>query len=417
MIVDDQPMLGSVEAVGRALSAVEGREATVRAWAHLAPELAQDRARAVDRRPDRPLRGIVLGAKDVFDTGDMPTEYGSVIYRGHRPRADAAVVAQLQLAGAVCLGKTVTAEFAVVTPGPTTNPHRASHTPGGSSMGSAAAVATGMADLALGTQTAGSIIRPASFCGVYGYKPTFGSVSIAGLKLVAPSLDTVGFFGRSVAVIDRARVVVTGRMPAEAQEAPPCIGVYRTEHWDLLERDGRRALDAAALFARGAGAAVSEVSAPDGHLRLGEQQPKVMAYEASRALAWERVHHSAILSPALRDLLDWGSRIPASAYDEAKERGMHAARGHSQLFGTADVLLTPAVPGEAPEGLASTGDPRFARMWTLLGYPTLSVPGLTGASGLPIGVQLVGRPGDDARLLAVGAWLGRILDEAPPGTS
>ena len=194
----------ALDNVERALTRVEEWEPSVHAWAFLDPE----RARREARTASGPLAGVVLGVKDIFDTADQPTEYGSPIYSGHRSRGDAGVVAQLRAAGAVALGKTVTTEFAVFEPGPTTNPHRVTHTPGGSSSGSAAAVATGMVDVALGTQTAGSVIRPASFCGIFGFKPTFGTVTTAGVKLVAPSLDTVGWLARDVAVLDRVRVAL-----------------------------------------------------------------------------------------------------------------------------------------------------------------------------------------------------------------
>src|SRR5258708_2483705 len=223
--------MNAIAAVERALRAVEERELEVRAWAWLDAGRAQAEAAAIERRGGGPLRGVVLGVKDVFDTWDQPTECGTPIFAGRRPSADAATVALLRAAGAVCLGKTATADLASFSPGPTTNPHRAAHARGGSSMGSAAAVACGMADVALGTQTAGSVTRPASFCGVFGFKPTFGTVSPAGVKLFAPSLDTVGWFARTPELLDAVRVCLTGRPPAAPLTGPPRIGVLRTEQW------------------------------------------------------------------------------------------------------------------------------------------------------------------------------------------
>lgn len=412
----------AVDAVERALRVVADREPVVRAWAHLDPERARREAREVDARATTsagagglPLRGWVLGAKDVFDTADQPTEHGTPIYAGCRPSADAAAVALLREAGAVCLGKTVTAELAFFSPGPTTNPHRPTHTPGGSSMGSAAAVATGMADIALGTQTAGSVIRPASFCGVYGFKPTFGSVSVAGVKLVAPSLDTVGWFARAPAVLDRVRVALTGRPAAAALGSAPVIGVLRTDEWHLCAPESRRAVELLADAARAHGARVAEVPVPDFLHGLAAEQPAVMTYEAARTLVWEHRTHRDRLSDGLRETLDRGRATDPAEYDRVQARRRQATARLDELFDTADVLLTPAVVGEAPAGLDTTGDPRFARLWTMLGTPSASVPVATGPTGLPVGAQLVGRAGDDARLLAVLDWLSRegIVAEPP----
>jgi Asp-tRNA(Asn)/Glu-tRNA(Gln) amidotransferase A subunit family amidase len=411
----------AVDAVERALRVVADREPVVRAWAHLSPDRARGEAREVDARAASagaggpPLRGWVLGVKDVFDTADQPTECGTPIYAGRRPGADAAAVVLLRQAGAVCLGKTVTAELAFFSPGPTTNPHRPTHTPGGSSMGSAAAVATGMADIALGTQTAGSVIRPASFCGVYGFKPTFGSVPVAGVKLVAPSLDTVGWFAREPAALDRVRVALTGRPAAAALACAPVIGVLRTDEWHLCAPESRRAVRRLADAARAHGARVIEVPVPDFLDGLAAQQPTVMAYEAARTLAWERRAHGDRLSDGLREILDRGHATDPAEYDRVQARRRQATACLDELFDTADALLTPAVVGEAPAGLTTTGDPRFARLWTMLGTPSAAVPVGTGPTGLPVGAQLVGRAGDDGRLLAVLAWLaGEGIVAEPP---
>jgi amidase len=400
----------ALDAVERALSRIREWEPTVHAWAFL----DDDRARHEARAAAGPLAGIVLGVKDIFDTGDQPTEYGSAIYAGHRPWGDAGVVAQLRAAGVVALGKTVTTEFAVFEPGPTTNPHRATHTPGGSSSGSAAAVATGMVDAALGTQTAGSVIRPASFCGVFGYKPTYGTVTTAGVKPVAPSLDTVGWFARDVDMLDRVRVVLTGRASAPSLDAPPRIALVRTDQWLDASSDSRDAVEGAADRAADAAATVTETVMPAAFDRLTADQPIVMAYEMARSLAWERRNHRALLSANLQRLLEQGEAVDPHEYDRVVEDAAIArVAAPDNLFGDSDVLLTFAADGEAPEGLGHTGAPRFARLWTLLGFPTIAIPGMTGSTGLPVGVQLVGRRGDDALVLACARWLATVLPPAP----
>ena len=405
-------------AVDRALEAVAARESSVQAWAFLDADRARAEADAIDRRGGGPLAGHVLAVKDVFDTSDQPTSYGSPIYRDHRPAADAAVVAMLRSAGAVCLGKAVTAELACYHPGPTTNPHRATHTPGGSSMGSAAAVAAGMATIALGTQTGGSVIRPASFCGVYGFKPTFGTVTVAGMKPVAPSLDTVGWFATSAADVADVLGVVTGRAAPSVNVRPPTIALARTAQWEQADDDSRGAVMEAARRATAAGARVIDVQLPllvDG---LADRHPKLMAYEAARSLAWEYETHRDELSPDLQEMLSTGWAVPVDEIDAIRADAV-AARAHAaEAFGDADVILTLGVAGEAPATLATTGDPRFARLWTLLGTPAVSVPGLSGSTGMPVGVQLVGRVGDDVRLLEVAGWLGaRLTSSAGSGVT
>ena len=402
---------GAVAAVERALGVVAEREPVVRAWERLDPDAAIGAAGEVDGSGSAlPLVGLVLGVKDIFDTADMVTEYGSVIYRGHRPPRDAAVVAMLRAAGAVCLGKTVTAELALFTPGATTNPHRPSHTPGGSSSGSAAAVAAGMADIALGTQTGGSVIRPASYCGVYGYKPTFGTVSIVGVKAVAPSLDTVGWFSNSVAHLDAMRVVLTGRPPYQRLSRPPSLAVLRGEYLQDAEPDSQAAVEQAALVASEHGAQIVNVELSAAMTELAAKQPVVQAFEAARSLAWERLRHPTRLSQPLRDLLEWGAAIEPGEYDSVMADAAQARQHHRDLFDGIDALLTPAASGEAPANLNTTGDPNFNRLWTILGVPAVNVPGLTGSTGLPVGVQLVSAAQHDAPLLACAEWLGNRID-------
>jgi Asp-tRNA(Asn)/Glu-tRNA(Gln) amidotransferase A subunit family amidase len=395
--------------VKRALGVVEQREGVLRAWAYLDAERALAEATDLDSRARAkgagPLYGLVLAVKDIFDTGDQPTEYGSPIYAGFRSRGDASAVSLLRSASAVCLGKTATTEFPCFHPGPTTNPRRASHTPGGSSMGSAAAVAAGMCDLALGSQTAGSVVRPAAFCGVYGFKPSYGDVSTVGVKPVAPFLDTIGWFARSVAVIDAARQVLTGRPPAQPRQDPPTIGVLRTEQWEEASVDSQGAVEELADAASQAGARVVDLAMPSAWDGLAAAHPTVMKYEAARALAWELGHHRAELSAELVQLLEEGQTVDRADYDAIRRIAIIQHLESAAAFEGLDVLVTPATVGEAPEGLGSTGDPRFCRLWTLVGLPVLAVPSVLGSSSLPVAAQLIGRPGDDASVLWVARWL------------
>ncbi|HLJ62948.1 MAG TPA: amidase [Stellaceae bacterium] len=400
----------SAEKLMRAcLERIAFREKEIGAFAHLDPDQALAAARACDREGRRgPLHGIPLGVKDIMDTVDLPTEYGSAAYAGHRPPRDAAPVALAKEAGAVVIGKTVTTEFAAMNPGKTRNPHKLDHTPGGSSSGSAAGVADFMMPLAFGTQTAGSIIRPASYCGVVGYKPSFGLVAIAGTKTLAPSLDTVGGFARNVADIAFLIAALTGRpslipeAPAPAT-APWRIGILEPPHFAKAEPASRHTLEHAATMFASAGAAVAERRhAPllDG---LIEAQITIMNYEAARNLAFERSARADRLAPKTRALLEEGAALSADAYDQAIREADAARAGLPALFGDFDALLVPAAPGEAP-GLDNTGDPVFNRAWTLLGVPCLTLPAGLGPSGLPVGIQLVARRHDDARLLRLGAF-------------
>ncbi|MHB8766344.1 MAG: amidase [Deferrisomatales bacterium] len=390
------------------LARIAEREPAVGAWEHLDPEGALARARELDRGPSRgPLHGVPVGVKDIFDTADLPTAYGSPIYRGHRPAWDAASVALLRGAGAVALGKTVTTEFAFYHPGVTRNPRDPAHTPGGSSSGSAAAVADLMVPLALGTQTAGSVIRPASFCGVVGFKPTFGWVSRAGVKPLAEGLDTLGGFARSVEDVALLASVLAVR-PAlrlgPIPGGPPRIGRCRTHEWDRADPATAAAWEEAGRRFAAAGAVVSEVTLPEAFRGLADAQKAIMAFEAARALAFEAREHRGRLSPELLALLDAGAEGDPALYDAARALAGECRARLSEVLGDCDALLVPSAVGEAPRGLGATGDPLFNRVWTLLGGPCVNLPGLTGPGGLPVGVQLVGRPGDDARVLAAARW-------------
>ncbi|HUZ75049.1 MAG TPA: amidase [Stellaceae bacterium] len=408
--------------VGACLTRIAEREGDVGAWAHLYPEQALDEARARDREPLRgPLHGVPIGVKDIMDTADRPTGYGSRAYAGHRPMGDAACVALARAAGAVVLGKTVTTEFAMMAPGKTRNPHDPTRTPGGSSSGSAAAVADFMVPLAFGTQTAGSILRPASYCGVVGYKPSWGLVAIAGTKPLALSLDTVGGLARSVgdvalligAITGRPELV-PGRTPATEPAVAPRIGVFRPVPFDQAEPATITALDhAAAAFAR-AGAVVAERAAFPEFDRLVAAQEAILGYESAANLAWERTARAALLAPATLRLLEAGTRVSAAQYDAALQEVAAARARTAAFFGAFDAMLVPAAPGEAPDA-ASTGDPIFNRAWTALHLPCITIPAGRGPAGLPVGVQLVGRAREDWRLLAVAQFAEEALRAASLG--
>ncbi len=392
------------EALVRALiAAIAERENDVQAWQHFDPGLALAEARARDsERPRGALHGVPIAVKDIMDTADQPTEYGSRAYRGHRPAADAACVALARSAGAVVLGKTVTTEFAMISPGKTRNPHDLGRTPGGSSSGSAAAVAACMTPLAFGTQTAGSILRPASYCGVVGFKPSWGLVATAGTKPLALSLDTIGGMARSVEDVALFIAALTGRRTL--LETPPAtaprIGVFHPAPFEKAEPATRAALEWAASRLARAGAAVSErkpFPAFDGLVPASEA---VLGYEMSRNLAWERANRADELAPGTRRIIESGAEVTVETYDRAVREAAAAQARAEEFFGEFDAVLVPAAPGEAPTP-ETTGDPVFNRGWTLLHLPCIAVPATRGPSGLPVGVQLVGRYREDARLFAV----------------
>ncbi|WP_119165307.1 amidase [Algihabitans albus] len=386
------------------LSRIAAREPEVKAWACLEADVARKAA------APGPLSGLPIGVKDVFDTADWPTGCGSPLYAGHRPGHDAAAVALARAAGCVLPGKTVTTEFAYFYPGPTANPHNPAHTPGGSSSGSAAAVGAGMVPFALGTQTAGSVIRPAAFCGVVGYKPTFGTISTFGVKQFGWSLDTVGVFARDLADAALLAEVLSGLpLRPRGDAGAPRIGLYRAARWSVASDPMTAALEAAAAAARAAGAQVAEVELPEACDALFDDQKLVMAYEGARALAHERRCHRDALSAPLLELTDAGAQADPGDYLQARVRTRAARTALGALFAEVDVLLTPPAAGAAPRGLNATGDPAFNRAWTLLGQPCVTLPAGRDSSGLPLGLQLVGGFDDDARLLAAATWLERVL--------
>ena len=348
-----------------------------------------------------PLRGIAVGIKDIIDTADFPTEMGSPIYRGHQPRADAPVVMLLKQAGASIIGKTATTAFAANDPTVTLNPHNRAHTPGGSSSGSAAAVAAGMIPLALGTQTGGSVIRPASFCGVAAIKPSFRLLPTVGVKCFSWTLDTVGLFAAGVEDLARGLAAMTNRpelLPGAAAK-PPRIGVVTQEFAGAPEAAGAEALRIASDMAVRAGASVRLLTLP---AILGDAwriQPTVQDFEAHQALAWEYRANYEAMPPLLRGRLDESVGTMPAAYDAARSIANRARKALRGIFEDVDVLLTFSAPGAAPKGLASTGEPRFNRLWTLMGVPCVNVPAYVAEGGLPVGVQVIARFGDDAGAL------------------
>ncbi|HEX4927912.1 MAG TPA: amidase [Burkholderiales bacterium] len=394
------------------LERIAERNGEVHAWAYVDRDRTLQHARALDRAPRRGrLHGVPVGIKDVLDTADQPTEYGSPIYRGHQPRADAAAVALLRQAGCLILGKTHTTEFANNHPAPTRNPLNLEHTPGGSSSGSAAAVADFMVPLALGTQTGGSVIRPAAFCGVFACKPSFGAISRQGLKFDAESLDTIGVFARSIEDLALALEPLSGRAAPsfETIGGKPRIGLCRTPRWQDADAATQANLEEAARALAKAGARVHSFELPPGSDQLFDRHGVIMGYENARTLAWEYFNHPDKISADLKPRLDEGWRVTRAEYDALKN---HASRCRSALVDAmreVDFLLTPSARGEAPKGFASTGDPVFNRAWTLFGSPCVSIPYGKGAHGLPLAVQLVGAFEADTALLRWAHWAAKAV--------
>jgi len=354
-----------------------------------------------------PLRGIAVGIKDIIDTADFPTEMGSTIYKGWQPREDAPVVMMLKQAGASIAGKTTTTAFASVDPTATLNPRNHGHTPGGSSSGSAAAVAAGMIPLALGTQTGGSVIRPASFCGVAAIKPTYRLLPTVGVKCFSWTLDTVGLFAAGVRDLAHGLSAMTGRpelLPGAAMQGPR-IAVVMQEFAGEPEAAGGEALRIAALAAERAGASVRALKLPEIVAEAWRIQPTVQDFEAHQAFAWEYRCNYDAMPPLLRGRLDESKGTTPAEYDEARRIADRARTALAGIFEDTDVLLTFSAPGAAPKGLASTGEPRFNRLWTLMGVPCVNIPAYVADGGLPVGVQVIARFGDDAGALAAARFV------------
>lgn len=390
------------------LDRIDAREGDVQAWEYLAADSALEQARQLDRRPVQGLlHGIPIAVKDLFDTADMPTTYGSPIYASHKPAADAAAVALCRAQGALMLGKTVTTEFATFKPGKTRNPHGVTHTPGGSSSGSAAAVADCMVPLAFASQTAASVIRPAAFCGVVGYKPSYGMVNRAGVKALSDSLDTIGFIARSVddvALFAAATTGDRGLLQLDVSHAPR-IALCHTHEWPHADEDTHKAFEHAARVLALAGMPIRELQLPLLFSQLMQAQKEIMAFDLVRSLAHERLRQPHLLSEHLNQVLGSGLEVPIERHYANLQLAQSARGMVSNAFGAFEVLLAPSAIGEAPDTLTQTGDPVFSRVWTLLGLPCVHLPFFKGRTGMPVGLQVVGRHGEDKVVLRVAKWL------------
>jgi amidase len=405
----------TAEAVARAcLDRIAAREPQVQAWQFLDPDLVLREARALDAGGRiGPLQGVPVGMKDIIDTCDMPTEYGTPIHAGHRPRIDAACVALTRRAGGLIMGKTVTTEFANRHPGKTLHPADPRRTPGGSSSGSAAAVGDHMVPLGLGTQTTASTIRPASFCGCVGYRPTWGDLRCHGVMEAAGSLDTLGLIARSVEDVALYRDVLLGVAPqplaAPGTDAPR-IGFCRTPFWSRCEGATQTLLeDCAARLAR-AGAKVTDVTLPPEFERVEDAHRWISSFEFARNRAWEIDRHWERISETLRNnRLKDGLACSFEKYREAKSFAARIRRSLHDLFADYDALLSPSASGEAPPGLGSTGDASFCVIWTTAHVPSVTLPLFTGPNGLPVGAQLVARRDNDRLLFETARWVLKSL--------
>ncbi len=396
------------------LERIRERESVVRAWVHLDRDAALAAARASDKS-GKPgvMKGVPFGIKDIFDTADMPSGYGSPIYTGCRPTFDASAVSLPRAAGAILMGKTVTTEFANRHPGPTSNPHNPEHSPGGSSSGSAAAVGDFMVPLAIGTQTGGSVIRPAAYCGVVGFKPSFGLFPPAGMHMNTDSLDTVGAMARSVEdmALFRAALMAIPYEPPKMPDRPPRLALCRTPHWNDAQPEGRSVLEAAAKRLAAAGAQVIDSELPEGCADISDIQSRHSYYEAPRNHAPELHRHAALLSDDIlaNGRIAAGRKLTLDDFRAAWRRANTARAAAAEWAGGFDAILTLPAPGQAPRGLRSTGSAVFNGLWTILYMPCLTLPADTGPDGLPVGIQLVAKRHQDARLLDVGLWVERAL--------
>jgi len=387
--------------------AIARKDGRIKAFAHV--------AETPSVQTSGPLAGIAIGVKDILDTFDQPTAYGSEVYEGYQPRVDAAIVDLARRQGATIIGKTATTEFAFFQPAPTVNPHNPAHTPGGSSSGSAAAVAAGMIPAAIGTQTGGSVVRPAAFCGVTGYKPSFRLLPTTGMKHFSPSLDTVGLFAAGVEDVALLAELLTGRDLAVPEGASPVdpagirVGLYRCAQLETADPAMRAALDKAADLAADAGFDVGEIGEPEALAHARDAHKTIQDYEAGLACGPDLARYRDQMSAILVQTIEAGQAIAPSEYDAARRLVKHGRNATSALFREVDILLTPSAPGSAPLGLQTTGDPRFNKLWTLMGTPAINIPGFRNDAGMPLGIQAVARFGRDKTLLGVAAMLERAF--------
>ena len=399
------------------LDRIGQRESLVKAWSSLGKESALARAKELDKGAIKGiLHGLPIGVKDLFDTYDLPTSYGSPIYANNYPASDAVSVALMRDAGGIILGKTISTEFATFKPPITHNPHHLKHTPGGSSSGSAAAVADFMIPLATGSQTAGSIIRPASYCGVVGYKPSFGKVMLAGVKALSPSLDTLGCFGRSVGDVALGVAAMSNDLSlAEIDQLhnKPRVAICKTKDWSFASKETAGALALARFTAEAiAKGMVQDISLPAACKDLTLLQTRIMSFEMARALIFERSRYSKKLSPQLSQQLSEGAQIPYEQYQKDLMKAQAARFALAQLFDNeVDILIAPSAPGEAPLAKEGTGNPVFCRGWTLSGLPCINLNVSSGPNGLPVGVQLIAGPGKDRFLLSAARAFAQALPD------
>lgn len=397
------------------LERVAEREATVQAWAYIDADAVLRQARVLDRQPRRSrLHGIPVGIKDVIDTHDMPTQYGSRIYAGNQPGCDAACVAQIRELGGLILGKAVSTEFATRQPNKTRHPLDPARSPGGSSSGSAAAVADCMVPIALGTQTSSSIVRPAAFCGIVGYKPSFGLINRAGLKFLSESLDTIGSLTRTIP--DAALIVeeLAGLAPTSFEgvdKLKPRIGLCRTPWWDCADDASKANIEQAARVLAKAGAQLDDVTLDASFTALNDAQVDLSSYEFHRALSFERTRHAELISAHLFGRIAAGGKITRQRFEECVAAARNARQRIADIFKDYDLLLAPSAPGEAT-GIESTGEPTFGLLWTLLRLPCLTLPFGKGPAGLPLGLQLIAAFGKDNALFLSAEWSHRKLQRA-----
>ncbi len=392
---------------------VDEREGDIHAWVTMDRDAARANARATDAagRPGL-IGGIPTALKDIIETADLGTEYNSVIYKGHRPTVDAACVRAVKEAGGVVMGKTVTTTFAHRNAGPTRNPHNTGHSPGGSSSGSAAAVADFMAPLALGTQTGGSVLRPGAYCGILAYKPAFDSINFGGTKQISPSLDTLGFYIRSLDDIPIAGAALQGEaMPLAVGDdtTAPKVALVRTTSWEQAQQCGRDLVEDVFEKLGAVGASVREVVLPDPFPKMFDAHTVIGAVEALPALAWEIEHAWDGIPKPTQELIKEGRSYNLAQYTEAAAIGEQCRRLLPNVIAVDEIILTLPAPGEAPQGLSSTGSAEFNRLWTFLHIPCLSMPVDQGPTGLPLGIQLASRRGSEPYLLAAARWLARKL--------
>ena len=399
----------SAEDLTRAyLERINERESTVHAWEHLNPEQAIKFARELDKGAiSGPLHGLPIGVKDIIDTIDYPTEYGTSIYKCHQPEWDATCVAALKAQGGFVFGKTVTVELAFFEPAKTTNPHNPQHTPGGSSSGSAAAVADHMVPLSIGTQTGGSIIRPAAYCGVVGYKPSFHWINRSGVKLASSTLDTIGFFGRSVADVGFFASAICNRQLVLniAEHTPKKIGICRTYEWNNAEPETVLLMETVEKYLTQRNVDFEIVDLPDFFKDCAACHRNISAYEMARSYAYEHHHFPEKLSDILKAFLNEGKTISSDTYDAAQELTLKCRAWLTDKFKSIDVMLTPSTTGEAPATLRHTGDSTFNRLWTLMETPAINIPIAKGPNGMPLGLQIIGPVNSDIKALNIAAWL------------